>query len=124
MGEVGGGGAIAVEDLSKTTFLGCAGGLAEGRALREDAEEGSACLARGGWRWDCWWDGWEFGPGEADSEKECFRLVELPGLLMNKSVSMASCSRTFLCGELMMGLVLAGVECMEGESEWESMVGV
>jgi hypothetical protein len=36
------------------------------------------------------------GPGEPDGEKLCFKLAEFPGLLINKSVSMASCSLTFL----------------------------
>ena len=58
--------------------------------------------------------GWEEGLA-----KECLRLAELPGLLMNSNVSMASCSRTFCGGEKRMGSTTGvpsgracGVACM------------
>lgn len=41
--------------------------------------------------------GWEEEGGNA-----CFRLAELPGLLMKRSDSIASCSRTLVCGETSM----------------------
>lgn len=68
-------------------------GLLDGRPLR--GPDGRACRlpappGRGAA---------ECGPGDPDGEKPCFKLAELPGLLMKSRVSMASCSRTFLCGE-------------------------
>jgi hypothetical protein len=78
---------------------------------------------------------------EDDVGNECFRFAEFPGLLMNSSDSMASCSRTFWWGEKRMGStngvlavaclgvpfvdpVSAGVLGLAWRLEWDKNVGV
>lgn len=39
--------------------------------------------------------------------KACLRLAELPGLLMKRRDSIASCSRTLVCGETSMASDIA-----------------
>ena len=82
------------------------------------------------WEWErAWWwvgrpegrllRGWEVGRAvrgawvagrgcEAELGKACLRLAELPGLLMKRRDSIASCSRTLVCGETSMASVMAG----------------
>lgn len=79
-------------DLSNPTFLAGRGGRFAGKPRL--GPDGRACRSptlRGG--------ALECGPGDPEGENVCFKLVEFPGLLINKRVSMASCSLTFLCGE-------------------------
>lgn len=49
-------------------------------------------------------DAWDDdGCDICDEGKACLRLAEFPGLLMKTSVSKASCSRMFWCGEKSIG---------------------
>jgi hypothetical protein len=70
------------------------GGRPDGRLLR-GCELGRAVR--------CWDGAWLEGRGcEAKLGKACLRLAELPGLLMKRSDSIASCSRTLVCGDASM----------------------
>ena len=97
---------MAEGDFSKPTRLTavvwewerawCGAGRPEGRLLR----------------------GWEVGRAvrggrgcEAELGKACLRLAELPGLLMKRRDSIASCSRTLVCGETSIASERAGRCC-------------
>ena len=59
--------------------------------------------------------GWEACDDCCEEGNVCLRLAEFPGLLMNTSVSSASCSRMFWCGEKRIGSTLVDLSvCWPG----------